>query len=92
MIKTVSWSTKSALFPAGTIAGVYRVIVSGPSVQTQDTDGTAPVLFDLPAGEYSAVVQRLDVNGVELGSASVSFTVTEPQQVAIDIPDTITVS
>jgi len=82
----------SQLFPAGTVAGLYRYTVGDV---VQEDAGLGPIVFsglDLPAGQHFAEVSLLDAAGNPLGlPVSKAFDVFE-QEVKIDVPADIDVS
>lgn len=98
---TISWTTVSQSFPAGTVAGNFHVEITGGTLTAPLTmDVTAsPAVFpdvptdDPPAPDYVASVQRLDAGGNPLGaSSSVGFSVHTPPAVQVDVPDAVTAS
>ena len=84
----ISWSVKDATFPAGTVAGPFRISVTGQD-PVLITEG--PFEFLLDAGDYIVEVARLDVNGVVLGTASKAFRIDAPATVVISVPDVVDV-
>ena len=99
---TIAWDTTSQNFPAGTVAGNFQVDIVGGAIGTTPVSMTVPaspaVFPDIPAEadtdpDYQVTVQRLDGAGQPLGSpATASFRVAGGTSVAVDIPNTVTVT
>ncbi len=93
----LSFNTVGQEFPAGTVAGNYRVQVLnslGTVISSQETALTT-VTFTVPAGTYTARVSLLDENGTQLGESanSAQFTVAEgPVTITLQVPLTVSVT
>lgn len=95
-MNSFSWTTKQQSFPAGTVAGGWRLWIynkAGLVVSTAtpiSTDTTAQV--NLSAGDYSAKLFRLSDKGENLGEpAQASFAVEAAATVSIAIGDVLSV-
>jgi hypothetical protein len=97
---TISWDVVSQSFPTGTIAGGFRVTVSGGPAgfvpMTLDSSGSPAVFLNVPVEaqtdpDYVATVQRVDSLGAALGAAATTtFSVVSPPPAVIDVPGTVT--
>lgn len=81
-------STQAKIFPQGTIGGLYRFSIVETNL-TQDTSDTSVTFTDVPPGNYTASVARLDNVGNLLAPA-----ITTPFEVGvtIDIPTVVSVA
>lgn len=101
---TLAVVTQSIKVPASApAAGQYQAKIldadSNP-VQAQVQDAPAFTFTGVPAGSYTATVARLDVNGavIDGSTATASFSTgpdsvpTEPEDVDVDVPATLSVT
>lgn len=93
MSQVVLTSTvKSQSFPAGTVGGMWRFTITpvGGTGTVQDTPDPIASFSDVPPGDYTATVQRMDTDGNSLGDPSaVAFTVTS-STVSVEVSDNLT--
>jgi hypothetical protein len=93
---TLTSSVKPQLFPAGTIGGAWRFIITDAAGTpfSQDVSEPTATFSNVADGNYVATVQRLDDDGTALGDiASVNFTVSAGGggEVSISVPDVLSV-
>jgi hypothetical protein len=93
---TVDIATENQDFPAGTVAGDWRVVaISGDdpdAIAAELVDKNPKVTFDLADGEYHFRAQRLDAEGNAIGPTRKTPTVIVGSGlVPVDVPLTLDV-